>query len=97
MNLHPNAKTTPYNRELMVRRVLEQAEPVKDTAEALGVSVRTVHKWLRRYREHGVDGLQDRSSRPRRCPRRTPASTVKRMIAAQDTARCNGRLLDFGF
>jgi len=28
MQLHGNAKTTPYTRELMVRRVLEQAEPV---------------------------------------------------------------------
>ena len=35
----------------MVRRVLEQAEPAKETAEIFGVSVRTVYKWLRRYRE----------------------------------------------
>ena len=42
MQLHPNAKTTPYNRELMVRRLLEQAEPVRETAEAFGVSVRSV-------------------------------------------------------
>ena len=38
MQLHSSAKTTPYARELMVRRVLEQAEPVKDMAVAFGVS-----------------------------------------------------------
>ena len=79
MNLHGNSKTSPYIREQMVRRLLEQAEPAKETAEIFGVSVRTVYKWLRRYREYGVEGLQDRSSRPRRCPRRTPRSTVRRI------------------
>jgi len=53
MQLHGNAKTTPYTRELMVRRVLEQAEPVRDTAESFGVSPQTVYKWLRRYRALG--------------------------------------------
>ena len=36
MRLHGNAKTAPYTRELMVRRVLKQAEPVRDTAAAFG-------------------------------------------------------------
>jgi len=79
MNLHGNAKTSPHTRETMVRRVLEQAEPAKETAEIFGVSVRTVYKWLRRYRECGVEGLQDRSSRPQRCPCRTPAAQLKRI------------------
>ena len=35
-------------------------------AEAAGVSLRTARKWLRCYDEHGLGGLVDRSSRPRR-------------------------------
>ena len=80
MQLHSSAKTTPYARELMVRRVLEQAEPVKDMAVAFGVSERTVYKWLLRYRQHGVAGLQDRSSRPHQCPHRTPKGTVRQIL-----------------
>ena len=80
MQLHGSAKTTPYARELMVRRVLEQAEPVKDMAVAFGVSERTVYKWLLRYRQHGVAGLQDRSSRPHQCPHRTPSRTVRQIL-----------------
>jgi len=34
MQSHSIAKTTPYTRELMVRRVLEQAEHVRDMAES---------------------------------------------------------------
>ena len=80
MQLHSSAKTTPYAGELMVRRVLEQAEPVKDMAVAFGVSERTVYKWLLRYRQHGVAGLQDRSSRPHQCPHRTPKGTVRQIL-----------------
>ena len=80
MRLHGNAKTAPYTRELMVRRVLKQAEPVRDTAAAFGVSTTTLYKWLRRYREDGVAGLEDRSSRPHRSPRQTPAGVVHRIL-----------------
>jgi len=79
MRLHGNARTTPYARELMVSRVLERAEPVKDTAEAFGVSTRTAYKWVARYRGRGLDGLQDRSSRPRRSPSQTAPRTVRRI------------------
>jgi transposase InsO family protein len=68
MNIHKNARTTPQSRALMVRRVVIEHWPVAEVAVALGVSVRTVYKWLARYRDAGVCGLQDRSSRARRHP-----------------------------
>lgn len=79
MRIHGNARTTPYQRREIARRVLEQAEPAKDTALALGISTRTVYKWVRRYREEGDAGLMDRSSRPRRLPNQTGARTVRRI------------------
>ena len=57
-----------------------QAEPVRDTAAAFGVSTTTLYKWLRRYREDGVAGLEDRSSRPHTSPRQTPAGVVHRIL-----------------
>ena len=36
----------------------------------MGISRRCASKWWHRYLELGVDGLHDRSSRPRRSPRR---------------------------
>ena len=79
MQLHSSARTTPYTRELMVRRVLERAEPVKDTAERFGVSRQTVYKWLRRYDMHGIQGLRDRTSRPRRAPHQTSPTMVRKI------------------
>lgn len=43
-------------------------------AAQMGLSRATVAKWWRRWVEHGEAGLVDRSSRPRRCPRRTSAA-----------------------
>ena len=48
-------------------------------AEAMGVSRVTVYKWVKRHRAEGVSGLQDRSSRPRRSPRRLPKTVVGRI------------------
>jgi transposase InsO family protein len=73
MNIHSRARTCPASRALLVQRVEEAAWSADQAACAAGISRRTVFKWLRRYREEGRGGLQDRSSRPRRMPRITPA------------------------
>lgn len=78
MNLHRNAKTTPQSRRLLVLRI-EQGWTVGRAASALGISERTAYKWLSRFRNEGPLGLEDRSSRPRRCPRRTPQRLVRRV------------------
>ena len=77
MRLHSNAKTTPISRALLVQRVLREHHSIEETAEALGISSRTVRKWLARYQAEGRRGLQDRSSRPHRMPRRTPERLEK--------------------
>jgi len=46
-------------------------------ADAQGISRATVCKWVKRYREEGVDGLQDRSSRARRTPHALSKRKVK--------------------
>ena len=68
MNTHQNARLTPHGRALLVRRVIDEGLRPAEVAQAQGVSVRTVYKWLRRYREEGEAGLHNRSSRPRRFP-----------------------------
>ncbi|MEU8202919.1 IS481 family transposase [Streptosporangium sp. NPDC049046] len=47
---------------------------VTEVARRFGVSRQTVHRWLSRYRDQGLDGLSDRSSRPHTSPARTPAA-----------------------
>jgi transposase InsO family protein len=64
MNAHKNARTTPFGRAVMVRRVLDEGWSVTAVASAFEVSTRTVRKWLARFGSEGVAGLQNRSSAP---------------------------------
>jgi transposase InsO family protein len=76
MKLHRNAKSTPASRLRMVQRILFEGWSYALTAEAFAVSVRTVAKWVRRFREGGVAALEDGSSRPGAAPHQTPPSAV---------------------
>jgi transposase InsO family protein len=44
------------------------------------LSRQAASKWVRRYREQGVAGLRDRTSRPHRSPRRTGEDIERRVI-----------------
>jgi transposase InsO family protein len=83
VKLHRNAKTTPHMRALLVHRVRMLHWPVTTAAEAAGVARRTAYKWLARHRHGGVSALNDRSSRPHRQPRRTPAAIVSAIVTAR--------------
>src|SRR6266852_6171234 len=76
MKLHANARTCPHSRRLAVDRVEREGWTLAATAEAAGVSVRTVSKWRRRYREEGEQGLLDRCSAPSLVPLRTCAERI---------------------
>lgn len=80
MQLHANAKTTPKMRDLIVRRVGRQDWTYREAAEAAGVSVRTVAKWVARFRRAGQPGFVDRSSRPHRHPTSTPVGTISAIV-----------------
>jgi len=67
---HPRAKLTVHGRRLLVERVLELGWTVPMAAEAQGCSPATGYKWVRRFTAEGLEGLRDRSSRPRHSPAR---------------------------
>jgi transposase InsO family protein len=71
VQIHGNAKLVPSARLLLVQRVLEERWKVADAAAAFAISERTVYRWLARWRA-GDRELFDRSSAPKRVPRRTP-------------------------
>ena len=68
---HRNAPLTPTGRLLLCQRI-QAGEPIAHVAAAMSISRRCASKWWHRYLELGVEGLHDRSSRPRRSPTRVP-------------------------
>lgn len=81
MNNHKNERLTVHGRALLVHRVVHEGLRPEEVAQAMGVSVRTVYKWVQRYLEEGEAGLQNRSSRPRCSPLATPEPVIKEVIA----------------
>jgi transposase InsO family protein len=66
MNVHKNARLTPFGRERFVKQVLERVLTPAAASAAAGVSLRTIYKFLARFKKEGAAGLRDRGSRPKR-------------------------------
>lgn len=64
----------------MVACVLDQGWTIVTTAERFQVDAKTVRKWRDRFLAEGVEGLEDRSSRPHRSPNRTSRRLRRRVI-----------------
>lgn len=77
--MHRNAPLTPEGRRRLCQ-LIEEGWTVAGAAESMRISRQTAHKWWRRFCQEGLAGLQDRSSRPRRCPTKTPAGVERRVI-----------------
>ena len=84
---HASAKLTVFGRQLLVTRVLGEGWPVAHVADQLGISRATGYKWVRRYRAEGRTGLLDRSSRPKRSPRRLPDTAEAEILSARAGTR----------
>jgi transposase InsO family protein len=81
--VHGSARLTVFSRELMCRRVLEEGWTITAAAQSAGVSRQTGSKWVARYRGGGQEGLENRSTRPHRSPRRLAARTKAAIVRAR--------------
>jgi transposase InsO family protein len=63
-----------------VRAVIADGETVTSVAARFGVSRKTMHGWLARYEAGGLEGLVDRSHRPRSCPHQMPADVEVALV-----------------
>src|SRR4051794_5994874 len=53
----------------------------------MNISRQCAHKWWRRYRDEGIQGLRDRSSRPLSCPHQPPARVERRIVALRQSRK----------
>jgi len=65
-------------------RILKHAEEepryVAQTCRYFGISRTAFYRWKKRYKEHGVAGLADRSRAPQRSPRATSPAVVRKIL-----------------
>jgi transposase InsO family protein len=67
-------------RLAVLRHVEEVTGNVAMTCRYFGISRQLYYVWLRRYRDEGVEGLRDRSRRPKVSPRATPVEVVEKIL-----------------
>ncbi len=89
MDYHHHARLTVHGREQMCRAVVEGRLGLCAAAAAHKLSRQSASKWVRRYREGGVAGLRDRSSRPHTSPRQT-SETVQQQVVELRRGRLAG-------
>lgn len=81
---HANAALTPIARLRLGKLIVEDGWPVARAAERFQVSWPTAKRWAERYLESGCEAgvadMQDRSSRPHRCPHTTPAPVLRKIV-----------------
>jgi transposase len=84
---HANAILTPQGRLRLAQCVVDDGWPLRPAAERFQVSVTTASRWAARYRDHGVNGMDDLSSRPVSSPQRTSVRRERRIIAIRVNRR----------
>ena len=98
MGLHRNARLGLGGRRVLVADI-EAGCSCREAARRRGVSPTTACKWWRRWsvapleQRRSLACLEDRSSRPRRCPRLLPPVEQQRICAARRRSGWGPRLI----
>jgi len=67
-----------------VERASKAGAQIAPLCREFGISRETGHKWLRRFRELGYDGLEDRSRRPKTTPLAKAEDVVLALLRARE-------------
>lgn len=76
---HANAALTPRHRLKVAQLVVDDGHAISEVAARFQVSWPTVKRWADRYL--AGDSMQDRSSRPKTSPNKTPIAVTKRCVS----------------
>jgi len=79
-----NERKTMTMKEELIQSVCEHKMKVDAICSQLGISRKTAYKWIARYKEEGVMGLQERSKRPLYSPNRIKSKIVKLVLQTRD-------------
>jgi putative transposase len=72
--------TVSEQRQRFIEDYLPSYYSVTELAERFGISRKTAHKWINRYKQHGQEGYQELSRRPQTCPWRIDQAIVEELV-----------------
>jgi putative transposase len=74
----------------LIADCLKQDFSLKDLAQKYKISRKTIHKWLKRYKKSGLEGLKEQRRMPRSCPHKTSEEVFKLILAQKLENRKRG-------
>lgn len=77
-------RTIMTSREELVKLSIKNNSNKSELCKRFGISRTTGYKWLRRFESDGVDGLRDKSKRPRHSPNKTPEKIEELVLSLRD-------------
>lgn len=87
MKTMPNS--TQEEKYRWIKPLLDGEITIKDMAKVCPFSERALKYWLANYKKHGMEGLKNRSTRPKTHPRETPIRIKERIIELRKkTKKC---------
>jgi len=73
-------KSTKEEKFRWIKPILDKEISIKQMAPVCPFSERAIKYWLAQYRENGMDGLDNKSTRPKSQPKETPIRIKERII-----------------
>jgi len=65
-------KSTSEEKYRWIKPIIEKEISIKQLAKVCPFSERTIKYWLAKYREYGLNGLENKSTRPKSQAKETP-------------------------
>lgn len=62
---------------------LRQSQSITELCLHYGISRKTAYKWISRYHQHGLSGLEEHSRKPLSCPHQTEPDLVEALLEAR--------------
>lgn len=76
-----------------LEKLLDPKANIRAICSEFGISRKTAYKWIKRYKDDGVEGLSDRSRRPLASPSRISEEMVSLILQTRGKAHWGGRKL----
>ena len=73
-------KSTKEEKYRWIRPILDKEISIKDMVKVCPFSERSLKYWLAAFKEYGIEGLENKSRRPKTNPRETPIRIKERIV-----------------
>jgi len=86
-------QSTAEEKYRWIRPIIENRATIKDMASKCPFSERSIKYWLANYKEHGMLGLENKSTRPKTSPKETPIRLKEEIIELRNKEKCCAKKL----